>query len=248
MNIDDRISCPRRTFYSLTSSGLHGSNGLSPAVYFRIHSLYVIPRLLYYLETFALNKKNISQLENFHISILRILPRRTARSVSYFILIVGSETNWSRNSFTMILANFIRSRNSTLNNIMDRQLCMKGYTLASWFIYVKILLGKYELPSVQSLQDNVPSNDKWKTIIHAAVNRYWNNIPIEDCIGKSTVSRCGFASLCIGKQHIVWKTLDRNTHDVRRGAVKVRLLTGTYLVQSVVSKFDQYQVDPSQCS
>ena len=38
---------------------------------------------------------------------------------------------------------------------------------------------------------------------------------------------------------------DRNTHDVRRGAVKVRLLTGTYLVQSAVSKFNQYQVDPT---
>ena len=89
------------------------------------------------------------------------------------------------------------------------------------------------------------TGDKWKTTTHAAVNHYWNNILIEDCIGKSTVSRCGFASLGIGKQHIVWKTLDRNTHDVRRGAVKVRLLTGTYLVQSAVSKFNQYQVDPT---
>ena len=40
----------------------------------------------------------------------------------------------------------------------------------------------------------------------------------------------------------VLKTLDRNTHDARRGAVKVLLLTGTYLVQS--NKFNQYQVDP----
>ena len=248
VNIDDRISCARRTFYSLTSSGLHGTNGLSPAVCFRIYSLYVIPRLLYGLETFVLNKKNISQLENFHLSILRIiqsLPQRTARSISYLLLgarPIEAEIHLRCLSF---LVNIIRSRNSTLNNIMDRQLCMKGYTSASWFIYVKNLLEKYDLPSVQSLQDNVPSKDKWKTTIHTAVNRYWNNILIEDCIGKSTVSRCGFASLGIGKQHIVWKTLDRNTHDVRRGAVKVRLLTGTYLVQSAVSKFNQYQVDPT---
>ena len=50
VDIDDRISCARRTFYSLTSSGLYGTNGPSPAVCFRIYSLYVIPRLLYGLE------------------------------------------------------------------------------------------------------------------------------------------------------------------------------------------------------
>ena len=41
----------------------------------------------------------------------------------------------------------------------------------------------------------------------------------------------------------MWKTLDRNTHDVRRGTVN--LLTGAYLVQSAVSKFNQYQVNPA---
>ena len=35
------------------------------------------------------------------------------------------------------------------------------------------------------------------------------------------------------------------TFYVRRGVVKVRLLTGTYLVQSKISRFNQYQVDPT---
>ena len=46
-NIEEIISCARRTFYSITSSGLHGTNGLSPLVCFHIYSLYVVPRLLY---------------------------------------------------------------------------------------------------------------------------------------------------------------------------------------------------------
>ena len=91
----------------------------------------------------------------------------------------------------------------------------------------------------------VPSKDKWKRTVQAAVNRYWNSVLLEDCIGKSTISRCNYNNLSIGKQHIVLKYLDCNTHDVRRGVVKVRLLTGTYLVQSKISRFNQYQVDPT---
>ena len=52
-NIEERISCARRTFYSLTSSGLHGTNGLSPLVCFHIYSLYVVPRLLLRIGNFC---------------------------------------------------------------------------------------------------------------------------------------------------------------------------------------------------
>ena len=69
-NVDERISCARRTFYSMTYTGLHGSNGLTPSVCFRIYSTYVLPRLLYGLEINVLLQKHLVLLENFHISML----------------------------------------------------------------------------------------------------------------------------------------------------------------------------------
>ena len=128
---------------------------------------------------------------------------------------------------------------------MDRQLCLKEENSSSWFIYIKKLLHKYNLPSPQVLEEQVPSKDKWKNTVYSAVHKYWNEALIEDCTGKSTISGCNFHILSIGKQHTIWKSLACNTRDVRRGAVKVRLLTGTYIVQSTVSRFNQYQVDPT---
>ncbi|KAK3108995.1 hypothetical protein FSP39_020463 [Pinctada imbricata] len=248
INIEDRISCARRAFYSLTPSGLHGTNGLSPPICMRIYSLYVIPRLLYGLESFVLNRQHIKALESFHLSMLRIiqsLPQRTAKCITYLLLgarPIEAEIHMRCLTF---LANIIRSGNTSLNRIMDRQICMKGKSSSSWFIYVEGLLEKYQLPSIQSLKQSLPSKEQWKTIVHSAVDKFWNQVLLNDCEDKSSLISCNTRNLTIGKQHVIWKSLDNNMCDTKRGIVKVRILTGTYIVQSTVSKFNQHSVDPT---
>ena len=87
LNVEDRISCARRTFYSLTSTGLHGSNGLQPMTSSRIYTLYVLPRLLYGFETFVLQRKHIIALEAFHISMLRITQSSSTLGKMYMYYI-----------------------------------------------------------------------------------------------------------------------------------------------------------------
>ena len=51
--------------------------------------MYVIPRLLYGLEVLSLNKKQLDELERFHLEILKniqLLPTRTANSIVYLLL------------------------------------------------------------------------------------------------------------------------------------------------------------------
>ena len=107
------------------------------------------------------------------------------------------------------------------------------------------LLEKYHLPSIKSLKQSLPSKGQWKSTIHSAVDSFWNHVLLDECENKSSIARCNTRNLVIGKQHIIWKYLDNNMRDIKRGAVKVRILTGTYLVQSTVSKFNQYSVDPT---
>jgi hypothetical protein len=51
INIEERIALARRTLYSLIKTGVHGTNGLNPRTSCKIYQVYVIPRLLYGLET-----------------------------------------------------------------------------------------------------------------------------------------------------------------------------------------------------
>ena len=57
ISIEERISLARITHYSLIKSGVHGTNGLIPRTSYKIYQVYVIPRLLYGLETLLCLKK-----------------------------------------------------------------------------------------------------------------------------------------------------------------------------------------------
>jgi len=67
INIVERISLARRMLYSFIKSGIHGTNGLNPRTSYKIYQVYVIPRLLYGLETLHLHEKD---LELLAVSIL----------------------------------------------------------------------------------------------------------------------------------------------------------------------------------
>jgi hypothetical protein len=43
----------------------------------------------------------------------------------------------------------------------------------------------------------------------------------------------------IGKTHNVWDTISNSVKDVRKAATKVRMLTGTYMLQTLKVKFNQ---------
>ena len=87
INIVERISLARRTLYSLIKSDVHGTNGLNPRTSYKSYQVYVIPRLLYGLETLHLLKKDLELLTNFHLNTierLQALPNRTA-TVQHYI-------------------------------------------------------------------------------------------------------------------------------------------------------------------
>ena len=51
VNVSSRISLARRTLCFLMKTSMHGSNGLNPKVSFKLYQCYVMPRLLFGLES-----------------------------------------------------------------------------------------------------------------------------------------------------------------------------------------------------
>ena len=89
INIEERIALARRTLYTLMQTGVHGTIGLNPRTSCKIYQVYVIPRLLYGLETLNLKNKDMTTLFTFHLSTLKplqSLPIRTANSAVYLLL------------------------------------------------------------------------------------------------------------------------------------------------------------------
>ena len=49
----------------------------------------------------------------------------------------------------------------------------------------------------------------------------------------------------IGKTHNVWNTIRNSTTDIRKAFTKVRMITGTYMLQTLKVKFNQAELDPT---
>lgn len=111
----------------------------------------------------------------------------------------------------------------------------------SFFTIASETLDQYDLPAIHDIDQYTKM--KWKHVTKTAVATYWTRVLTEDADQRSTLTYCNIPSLEIGSTHPVWDTVKPNTNDVKMGITKVRLLTGTYLLQSNRSKFNKYEVD-----
>ena len=247
-DIDEKISLGRKTAYSLMGAGFHGGGGLKALQNGYIWSTFVVPRLLYGLEALLLSKKDIECLDRFQRQCLKQiqgLPDKTANTICLALLgILPLEAVLHKNALTTFM-NMIRCKGSIENDLALRQIVMKDENDKSWFMYVRKILGLYNLPSIFELFNNPPSKNEWKRIMNNAVNSTIEANWDMDIKNKTSLKYINKDSLKVGKCHHVWSKVRNSIYDSRRAQLKCRLLTGTYILQGNRAAFNQYQVNPT---
>jgi hypothetical protein len=58
-------------------------------------------------------------------------------------------------------------------------------------------------------------------------------------------AKCSILISLYTETHIVWDSINNSVRDVRKAITKTRMLTGTYMIQTLKSKFNQAEVDPT---
>ena len=149
-----------------------------------------------------------------------------------------------KNALTTFM-NMIRCKGSIENDLALRQIVMKDENDKSWFMYVRKILGLYNLPSIFELFNNPPSKNEWKRRMNNAVNNTIEANWDMDIKNKTSLKYINKDSLKVGKCHHVWSTVRNSIYDSRRAQLKCRLLTGTYILQGNRAAFNQYQVNPT---
>ena len=64
-DIEKRIYIARGTMYSLMGAGLHGINGIHPLIAWQLWRTFVVPRMLYEIETLKITTTDIYKLVQF---------------------------------------------------------------------------------------------------------------------------------------------------------------------------------------
>ena len=231
----------RKTTYSLMGAGFHGYNGVNPKVSIKMWTMYVKPRMLYGLESQILKRKDIDAINHYHKKVIKQLmhlPQRTADAAVY---ILAGEIPVEGDLHIKILGqlgNILRS-SGVERKLAERQLAIKEQNSASWFIYAKSVLEKYDLPSIYDLLETPPARNEWNTLIRKKVITSWIDKISTEARSKSTLRYLCKSPYKKGTVHNLWKYASDDTLAVKKAGVKAKLVTGSYTLQADHARFNQ---------
>jgi hypothetical protein len=138
-----------------------------------------------------------------------------------------------------------QSEESIEKRLARRQLAIKLNLSASWFIEIKKLLLKYELQDPIFMLDNPNTKNEWKSNLNRKINVYWwNNIKHSTTLYKS-LQFLNNEKCYPGKIHPLLSINCKSSRDVNRIPTKLKLLTGTYILQNNRAKYKNYTIDPT---
>ena len=142
-------------------AGFHSVNGLKTSHNGHLWSTFVVPRVIYGLETLSLMKKDIENLEKFQRKSLRQiqgLPDKTPNCITLALLgVLPLETVIHKNTLNLFMG-IARNSKFIEYDIAMRQLAVKTPDEKSWFNMVRTILGTYNLPSFFSYLRNKCQN------------------------------------------------------------------------------------------
>ena len=92
---------------------------------------------------------------------------------------------------------------------------------------------------------NTPSKEKWKALLNSKMNSYLETVWDQEIYSKKSLKYLNPCSVTVRKPHVCWSSVRHNERDNRKAELKVKVLTGAYILQANRSCFNQYTVDPS---
>ncbi len=247
-HIQANIEKARRTMYSLMGAGLHGMNGLNPASCLHILNVYVLPILLYGLEILLPSRTELMPLETFYRKTLKqilSIPINTPDAAVYILAGTCPLESHIHKKALGLYANICRTHDSVEKEIAERQLCMKGIDGNSWFSKIRQILAIYDLTSSYKILDEPPTKNKWKQETTKFINQYWKEHVSNLAQLYSSIRCINASNYEIGKLHPTLESVTSSARDVARLPIKLKIMTGTYHLQSTKAAFNQNKVNPT---
>ncbi|XP_063436398.1 uncharacterized protein LOC134717834 [Mytilus trossulus] len=241
--IEANLKKARRSLYSLMHTGLHGENGLDPISAISMLQTFIFPIMFYGLEILLPTGKNIDLISKQYKRIIKqilSLPVNVADPAIYVISgLLPAEAVIHKKALILFGSICRAGCTSTEWKIAERQLGIKCIKSNSWFIAIKAIFLKYEIgdPYI-GLFDTTMSKMQWKNLVKQKVNIYWSNRIKQEITLFSSLEHLG-EIFTIGKCHPIAKTISVNIRDISRIPVRLKILTGTYIIQTKRAVFNK---------
>ena len=245
--VEERIASATRTIYALVGAGMHSQNGLNPIICRKLWKCYVLPVLLYGMELWALNDKQIHKLETFQLGKLKKIQNLPDRTASVAVLGLIGQLPMEAELDMRALGLFRRvidDKNSVEYKVAYRQLALKGPESNSWFMYVDGMLQKYNLPSADMIFKSSTPIKVWKDMVKTAVGAFWEK-KLKNQANKSTIRFISEDSLDMNKPACIWTSARATPREAQKARVKVKLLCGVLRLRTHDCLWSKKKVPPT---
>ncbi|CAG2234184.1 unnamed protein product [Mytilus edulis] len=165
--VPNRIQTARKTVYALMGAGLHGLNGLNPKVSMHLVKIYVLPRLLYGLDSIILSVSDMKLLSVYYTKLLKQIHHLSKHTATYAVYLLLGQIPVEAELHKRMLnffGNIIRNHGSVERDVAIRQLAVMPRDSNSWFVKIIDLTEQYGLPSPHDLINVPPGKIEWKNI------------------------------------------------------------------------------------
>ena len=246
--VSHNIQKARRTVYSLMGSGLHGENGLDPETSIHLLQTYVLSVLVYGLEVVLPKASLMDKLERTYKKFVKhilSLPVTVADSAVYVLSgAMPIEGVIHKRALVMFGSLCRLDEDSVEKRLVCQQLTVKSFESSSWFVAVRKLFIKYDLPDCWDVIDEPQSKTKWKSTVHKQVNDYWAEHVKSRALMYTTLEYLPVDKYYPGKKH--WLLQHSGiAKEIPTVHLKLKIVTGTYILQVNRSTFNQNEIDPT---
>ena len=174
--VSHNIQKARGTVYSHMGSGLHRENGLDSETSIHLLQTYALPVPVYGLVVVLPKATLVDKLERTYKQFIKqilSLPV-TVSDPAVYILSGAMPIEGVIHKRALVLFGSLRrlGEESVEKRLARRQLAVKSFESNSWFVAIRKLFLKYDLPDCWDLVENPSSKTQWKSLVHKHVNDY----------------------------------------------------------------------------
>jgi hypothetical protein len=124
-------------------AGLHGINVINPLIAWKLWRTFVVPRMLYGIETLKITTTDIYKLEQFQKKTPKQflgLPQQTADPTIYILLVAECIEQIIHKAIIGLFLRILKDPDSVEYQLALRQLVIKDCDSNNWFITVNEIL------------------------------------------------------------------------------------------------------------
>ena len=136
--------------------------------------------------------------------------------------------------------NLCRLQESSIEKqLARRQQAINDLNSSSWYVDLRKILVKYDLPSCWDLLDDPPKKEHWRRIVNKQVNGYWSTKIKQSIELYPSFKYLSADEYWPGRRHQLIQQV-RRTRDIPRISTRLKLVTGTPGVSQELSEREKF--------